>query len=151
MSERTRRAYDTWARSYDTDPNPHLVLEHDDVLALLSAQRGEYILDAACGTGRYTVDIQRSGAHVCGVDISEEMLSVARTKLPDVDFGRADLTEALPFRADTFDAIVCAQALKHLASLLVPVREFARVLKPGGRLVFSVTHPEMNWQGYDIS
>ncbi len=150
MSERTRTAYDKWARSYDSDPNPQLVLEHDEVLTLIGAKPGEQVLDAACGTGRYAAEIAKAGANVCGIDFSEEMLTIARAKLPKVEFRLADLNTRLPFTDDVFDGIVCAQALKHLPNLLVPMQEFARVLKVGGRLVFSVTHPEMNWQGYEM-
>lgn len=150
MSERTRKAYDQWARSYDSDPNPHLVLEHEDVLALIAPAAGESILDAACGTGRYTAEIARAEATVRGIDFSEEMLVIARAKLPDARFDHADLREPLQFKASTFDAVLCAQALKHLPDLSKPMQEFARVLKPGGRFVFSVTHPELDWTGYEM-
>ena len=151
MTDRTQTAYDEWAATYDTSPNPQTLLEYDDVLALLNVQRGERILDAACGTGRYTAALLERGANVIGMDISEGMLAVARRRLPLADFRRGDLTRTLEFPAADFDAIVCGQALKHLRSLVPTVAEFARVLKPGGRLVFSVTHPAMTWDDYEMS
>ena len=149
-SDRTKRAYEQWAAQYDQDPNPQLVLEFEDVLRVVDPKPGEAILDAACGTGRYTVAFHTRGADVLGVDFSAGMVAQARRKNPALRFVIADLREPLPLVADTFDAVNCAQALKHLPSLRTPVTEFARVLKPGGRLVFSVTHPEMDWNGYEL-
>lgn len=150
MTERTRSAYDHWAASYDTDPNPQNALEYQPVLEALDAKAGERILDAACGTGRYTKPLHEAGAEMVGLDFSEAMLAKARERLPEVEFVRGDLSEPLPFADASFDAILCGQALKHLPDLHVPMREFARLLRPGGRLVFSVTHPDMNWDGYEL-
>jgi SAM-dependent methyltransferase len=45
---------------------------------------------------------------------------------------------------------LCAQALKHIADLGFVMRQFAEVLRPGGRVVFSVTHPDMVWTDYEM-
>lgn len=150
MTERTRSSYNAWASTYDSDPNPQTALEFVPVLDALSARSGERVLDAACGTGRYTVPLHEQGIEVVGVDFSSDMLAVARARLIDVEFVEADLNQRLPFANASFDAVLCGQALKHLPDLTGPMHEFARVLTPGGRLVFSVTHPEMDWTGYDM-
>ena len=54
MSERTWHAYERWAASYDTDPNPQIILEEESVLREVNCQPGVAILDAGCGTGRYS-------------------------------------------------------------------------------------------------
>jgi ubiquinone/menaquinone biosynthesis C-methylase UbiE len=150
MSERTRKAYDQWASTYDTSPNPQIVLEFPDVLALLATIAGEAILDAGCGTGRYTQAIAERGASVIGLDFSAEMLALARRRMPATDFHAADLMKPLPFPSHYFNAILCAQALKHIPDLGHVMREFARVLRPAGRVVFSVTHPCMVWDNYEM-
>lgn len=150
MTERTKTAYESWAPTYDTDPNPHTALEYKPVLQTLAAREGEMILDAACGTGRYTVSLHRHGVEVVGLDFSQAMLAVARGRLPDVPLIKADLNDALPFSDESFDGVLCGQALKHLPDLRGPFREFSRVLRAGGRFVFSVTHPEMDWNGYEM-
>jgi ubiquinone/menaquinone biosynthesis C-methylase UbiE len=150
MSERTRNAYDQWAPTYDSSPNPQIVLEFPDVLELLAPTAGETILDVACGTGRYTVVIAERGAAVIGMDFSAEMLARARRRMPNTEFHTADLTKPLPFLSHYFDAILCAQALKHIPDLGLTMREFARVLRTGGRVVFSVTHPGMVWDNYEM-
>jgi ubiquinone/menaquinone biosynthesis C-methylase UbiE len=79
------------------------------------------------------------------------MLDRARAKLPSVRFEAGDLASPLPFPDRRFDKICCAQTLKHLPDLRPTLREFSRTLQPGGWLVFSVTHPDMVWNGYEMS
>jgi SAM-dependent methyltransferase len=78
------------------------------------------------------------------------MLALARHRVEQAEFLEADLQESLPLPSSAFDKVGCAQTLKHLPSLAVAFREFHRVLKPGGLLVFTVTHPEMDWEGYEM-
>lgn len=150
MSDRTRLAYERWAPAYDSDPNPHLALEYPILSAAVAAESGDRILDAACGTGRYAIPFAAAGANVTGLDFSEAMLARARIALPSANLCRADLTRPLPLSGSCFDKVNCAQALKHLEALGPSLREFARVLRPGGLLVFSVTHPDMTWDGYEM-
>ena len=151
MPNRTVATYDRWAPTYDINRNPHIVLEHDDVVSLVDARPGEDILDAACGTGKYTTHFHAAGARVIGIDLSPGMLERAIAKFPEVSFRIADISERLPFENDRFDKVNCAQALKHLANLAAVFGEFSRVLKPGGNLVFSVTHPDMTWDDYEVA
>ena len=150
MPDRTQQAYNRWSYTYDSEGNPQIVMEHDEVLALVDPRRGESILDAACGTGKYTIEFADAGADVVGVDNSQGMLDRAMDKYPQLTFRFADLSERLPFGDASFDKVNCAQALKHLADLSAPLSEFARVLRPSGALVFSVTHPDMLWDDYEI-
>jgi len=148
---RTGAAYDRWAASYDEDSNPQTVLEEPTVMELVSPSRADRILDAACGTGRYCRLFHEQGAEVVGVDFSPGMLHVARSRLPTIDFQEVDLTRPLPFRDGAFGKINCAQALKHLPDIRPALREFARVIAPGGAVTFSVTHPDMLWEDYELS
>ncbi|HTV46873.1 MAG TPA: methyltransferase domain-containing protein [Phycisphaerae bacterium] len=150
MTQKTRQAYDRWAHQYDADPHPHTKLEFDDILALLAPQAGEKILDAGCGTGRYIPALIRAGARVVGIDFSPNMLASARSKNPGVEFRAVDLSSSLPFVDREFDAILCAQVAEHLPVLGPPIKEFFRILKPGGRAVISVTHASMTWEGYEL-
>jgi ubiquinone/menaquinone biosynthesis C-methylase UbiE len=148
---RNKSAYDQWSDTYDTDSNPHIALEEEDVVDMVASVAGERILDAGCGTGRYCQLFQRRGAQVVGIDFSEGMLRVARQKMPTIAFQCVDLTGILPFAEASFDKVNCAQALKHLPDLINPLKEFARVVKSSGTITFSVTHPEMDWEGYEMS
>jgi ubiquinone/menaquinone biosynthesis C-methylase UbiE len=148
---KNREAYDRWSDTYDADPNPHTAMEEEEVLDLVAAGPGELILDAACGTGRYCRLFQSRGARVVGIDFSEGMLRIARQKVPTVAFHCMDLAGTLAFPEAGFDKVNCAQALKHLPDLTLPLEEFARIVKPSGTITFSVTHPEMDWEGYEMS
>ena len=151
MMKRTQVAYDRWSETYDAEGNPQILMEHDDVVALVDAHPNESILDAACGSGKYTTEFHKAGAVVVGVDFSQAMLDRAVRKHPQLTFRFADLSEPLPFDDTTFDKVNCAQALKHLSDLPAVFAEIARVLRPGGAFVFSVTHPDMFWDDYEIN
>ena len=132
-------AYGRWARTYP--PRPHNALmevEHATVLALLPEVRGQIVLDAACGTGRYLRELGDRGARVIGIDLSPAMLDRARGLTRRL--ARADL-RALPFDAMSIDLVVCGLALGDVAELELALSEIARVLRPGGRVIYSVVHP----------
>ena len=132
--------YAQWADDYDEPGNDTIELEEPIVQRLLDRFPDGPVLDAACGTGRHTAYLSRLGRDVVGVDSSEAMLAQARAKLPGVDFRRGELT-ALPLADGEVAYAVCALALSHLPGIAPPVKELARVLAPGGRLVVSNPHP----------
>lgn len=100
----------------------------------------ESVLDVACGTGDLTLDLLRRGHHVAGVDLSEQMLALARRKIASANFQPSTFTfqvadaEALPFPDASFDAVACAFGVRNFVHLEKGLDEMLRVLKPGGRL-----------------
>jgi len=117
--------------------------------AFLAPQTGESILDAGCGTGRSLPAIIDAGARPVGIDFSVEMLKVAQRRLPGAWLAAADLQRPLPLRSARFDAALCALVGEHLEDLPFTFAELRRVLRPGGRFVFSVYHPEMAAAGIE--
>ena len=132
-------AYALWAPSYP--PHPHnalMALEQQTVLALLPDLTASTALDAGCGTGRYLRLLGDRGARVIGVDLSAAMLSRAGAdRLP---VARADI-RLLPMASQSIDVIVCGLVLGDVPDLQTALAELSRVLRPGGRLVYSVVHP----------
>src|SRR5947208_3650369 len=138
-----RAGYDLWAETYDATCNPLVALDRRHTLPLLAPRPGEAILDAACGTGQHLRSLAHAGSRPVGLDLSLAMLRVANRRLARVPLVQADLERGLPLRRRTFDAVLCALVGEHLTRLPVFFRDARGVLKPAGRFVFSVLHPEM--------
>jgi demethylmenaquinone methyltransferase / 2-methoxy-6-polyprenyl-1,4-benzoquinol methylase len=100
---------------------------------------GSLVVDVACGTGDFCRELERRGHRSVGMDLSLGMLREARTDAPLV---QADgLT--MPLGDDSVDGITCGFALRNVSDVADLVREFARVLRPGGRIsLLEVAEPE---------
>jgi len=108
--------------------------------ALLDAayvRPGVRVLDVACGPGYAAGTAAGRGAVAVGVDFSSEMIDEARGRYPDVDFRSGD-AEQLAFDDSEFDAVVLNFGMLHLARPERALEEAGRVLRPGGRIAFTV-------------
>lgn len=137
--------YRIWSATYD-GPNPAFDLDGPILAKIFDALPVGDALDAACGTGRLGDLLAARGHRVIGVDSSPEMLAIARAKVPAGDFRSGDLYR-LPVDDAAIDLVTCALALTHVTDLGPVLAEFARVLRPGGRLVISDMHPERVLRG----
>ncbi|TMB21891.1 MAG: class I SAM-dependent methyltransferase [Deltaproteobacteria bacterium] len=156
MSMRVRRpgvrdGYDAWSTTYDETPNPLVALDRRYTMRLLEPRPSERILDAGCGTGAYLRLILLAGSSPFGLDLSRGMLRVARRRLPSVPLAQANLDDPLPVRGWVFDAVLCALVGEHLENVSLLFREFSASLVAGGRLIFSVFHPEMAAAGIEAN
>jgi ubiquinone/menaquinone biosynthesis C-methylase UbiE len=115
------------------------------VIALARLMPGERVLDVATGTGivacQAAINVGPTGT-VMGIDLSDSMLAAAQAKAnraglnDQVGFRKMD-AEALAFKKESFDAVLCLFALLHFPNPLVALREMLRVLRPGGKLVLA--------------
>ncbi|MBR5141899.1 MAG: bifunctional demethylmenaquinone methyltransferase/2-methoxy-6-polyprenyl-1,4-benzoquinol methylase UbiE [Bacteroidales bacterium] len=99
------------------------------------------VLDVACGTGDFTIEIAKkvsAGSEVIGVDISEGMMEIGKEKMLKTGV-TAEMTvadcEALPYDQNTFDRIAVGFGVRNFEHLDLGLREMCRVLKPDGKLV----------------
>ena len=143
----------TVAQRYDSIAERHLAqvfegpfndyYERPAMQKLLGDVTGQMVLDAGCGPGDYAQWLLQHGASVLALDSSPRMVQLTQDRLGDaIETRQADLNEPLAFiSADQFDTVLCSLVLDYIEDWDRLFKEFGRVLRPFGRLVFSVHHP----------
>jgi ubiquinone/menaquinone biosynthesis C-methylase UbiE len=106
----------------------------------LLPEPGRATLDLGCGEGRLTRDLAERGHRVIGLDASATLIGAARLAHPGGDYRAADAAD-LRFADASFDLVIAYNSLMDIDDMPGAVREAARVLEPGGRLVISILHP----------
>lgn len=152
------RGWDDYAPFYDWE-NARTLQRRDVAFwqRLAAAQDGR-VLELGCGTGRIAVPVARAGAHIVGIDRSEEMLARARKRIARARLGRqltlvrGDIRE-LPFTTRTkFSAVLAAygilQSLTRERDLARTFASVARVLRRGGLFAIDVVPDLPNWDEY---
>jgi len=129
--------------------------EQDTFLSWLELSPGKVLLDVACGAGGPALRIAaKTGCSVVGIDVHEHAVSTAcslaikRGLSRRTEFRVVDAAQQLPFSDASFDAIICIDAVNHFSDRPQVIAEWARLLKLGGRLLFTdpitVTGPLTN-------
>lgn len=108
-----------------------------DLLRRAGIAPGYSVLDVACGPGFVAAAAAERGAVVRGLDFSEAMLEVARGRFPGLTFDQGD-AEALPYADGSFNTVMSNFGIHHAPNPAAALAEARRVLRPGGRLAFTV-------------
>ncbi|MEK6322895.1 MAG: class I SAM-dependent methyltransferase [Acidobacteriota bacterium] len=120
-------------------------IERPAIKQLIGDIEGARVLDLGCGAGTYSVWFAELGAQVVGLDLSQTMIALAQDKARQrsvqPDFRVADIREALPFGEAEFDMVFTGTALHYVENIGAVMKQVARVMKPGARLIASVLHP----------
>lgn len=116
------------------------------VQAIADSREPLQILDVAAGTGDFAIAIAKKvhpESEIIGIDLSEKMLEVGRTKVPgNVHLQQGDV-EALPFPDDHFDRLSVAFGIRNFEHLEQGLAEMHRVLRPGGKMVIlELSYPD---------
>ncbi len=111
-----------------------------EVLRALGVGEGTRLLDVACGSGFAARMAAERGAVVTGIDITPELLAIARERVPTADFRHGGM-DALPFADDAFDVVTGFSAFQFADDADRAVGEAARVVTPGG-LIAAATFAE---------
>jgi ubiquinone/menaquinone biosynthesis C-methylase UbiE len=121
---------------------------HDAVVRELLPEPGGLAVDVGCGEGRWTRGLAALGHDVVGIDRSDALVEAARNADPT---GRYEVAAAdvLPVGDGEAALVLCINVLMHVVDLGGALREFARVLAPGGVLVAAITHPVMEAGTFD--
>ena len=131
-----RQGHDALATSYQAFFAAVTTLATNPLLDAVRLRPGTRLLDVATGPGALAGKAASRGARPIGIDLSPQMVELARQLHPAINFYEADV-EHIPFPDDAFDAIVCAFGLGHFPRPEVAVAESVRTLLPGGRIAFS--------------
>lgn len=138
---RGQRVHAQWESDYlNADLDRLYDAAFERIVDALAPAPGATILDAGCGYCFHAIRLARRGLRVTGVDFSDSALAdgrrnVARAGLTDkIEVQKANLL-ALPFPAEYFDFVNCWGVLMHIPEIDRALSEFARVLRPGGKLV----------------
>jgi SAM-dependent methyltransferase len=118
--------------------------EQDTFIGWLDLSPGNTLLDVACGAGGPALRIAATtGCSVVGIDVHEQAIATANSLAAQrglaerAKFRVINATGRLPFLDSTFDAIICIDAINHFPDRTLVIAEWARLLKPGGRLLFT--------------
>jgi SAM-dependent methyltransferase len=118
--------------------------EQDHFLSWLNLSEGKSLLDVACGSGGPALRVaDKTGCSLVGIDVHDQAVATAKSLAQQrgltqcAEFQVVDAAGPLPFRDGQFDAITCIDAINHLPDRTHVISEWARLLKVGGRLVFT--------------
>ena len=142
---------DFWNARMGEGNDFHKQLVEPSQLRLLGSVVGDRVLDVACGNGQFARKLTELGAMVVGIDAAEGMVRNAKARsapgTSSVEYRVVDATDEAALLAlgeRGFDAAVCTMAIMDMASVVPLAQALTQLLRPGGRLVFSVVHPCFN-------
>src|ERR671921_255697 len=124
-----------WSLSEDQQ-----VPNYEDALARVGLGPGRLVLDVGCGVGAFLRLVAERGGRPHGIDASEALLGLARSRLPDADLRHGDM-EQLPHGDDTFDLVTGFTSFFFANDIVAALREAGRVAKPGAAVVINVWGP----------
>ena len=139
---------DGWAEMMRTGAGPrqtrNLILDGPH-LQLLGEVWGKRILDAGCGEGRFARMLAERGAAVTAIDLSRRVLELARAHEAKarlgIEYVQMSMTDLSQFADESFDGVVAYLSILGVEDFETALCEIARVLKAGGRFMFSTVHP----------
>lgn len=136
-----------------TDSYQTKVIE-PNLIRVLGDVKGKKILDIACGEGYFSGLLAEMGAKVTGLDIGEELISIAKQKYTKPAFHHMRAEDVGTLKREQFDIAICVLALQNIEDIKAVFQGIASILRPGGRFIFVLNHPVLrnprvtDW-GYD--
>ena len=149
MNLNVQDAYNQWAEQYDTNRNRTRDLEAVALREMLNGLPFSSCLEIGCGTGKNTAWLMTQAAQITAVDLSEEMLAKAKSKIQSdrVNFIQADILEPWYFAPEVVDLITFSLVLEHIEHLGPVLEKASACLKPGGYIYIGELHPFKQYGG----
>ena len=127
----------------------HKILLDPNTLLMLDINKGDRILEIACGNGQFSRIMTREGAKVTAIDLSDEFIKIAKTKplANKIDYQVIDVCnpdDLNKLKGNSFDAAVCAMGLMDMENIEPLIRFLPEIIKNNGKFVFSIMHPCFN-------
>lgn len=145
MSYATYNDIAEWYDNYLSENPIYQEMVLPSLLDLTGDIQGQTICDLACGQGWITRELARRGAQMTGIDLADQLLTLARRHEEQeplgISYQQGDAQNFDPPAAEVFDGCVCVLALMDIPNLAEVFMTMRRLLKMGGWLVFVVTHP----------
>jgi 2-polyprenyl-3-methyl-5-hydroxy-6-metoxy-1,4-benzoquinol methylase len=121
------------------------------VKELLGSVRGKKVIEIGCGNGYFSRTLAKHGAKVTALDVSSKMIAIANAEEKKKPLGIVylprDAARLHGIKSGFFDLAVANMVLMDIVNIEAAIKEIGRVLKPGGRLVFSILHPAFMFDG----
>ena len=113
-----------------------------NLIRLLAPEKGKKFLDLACGQGFFTHAIAAEGAHVTGVDISSELVDIARKHAGhNEEFYVSPSDELSKFKNKSFSTVFCVLAIQNIERMALTFKEVGRIIEDKGRFILVINHP----------
>ena len=137
--KKIRKVYGRAAKNYDKFWDFYIVPSYSKTLARINLQEDSKVLDLGCGTGELLKILEDlfPSSELTGIDLTEEMLAIAKQKLSSrVELLLGSVTN-LPFDSESFDWVIMSNIIGHLSDKKTALLEAYRVLKNPGRIVIT--------------
>lgn len=144
-----KQAYNIWAEQYDTNVNRTRDLEAISLRTTLANRLFDNCLEIGCGTGKNTEWLLQKAKQVTAVDLSDEMLAMAKQKIQaaNVQFLQADITLDWTFASGTYDLITFSLMLEHIENLEAVFEKLSLVTAANSYVYIGELHPFKQYTG----
>lgn len=143
-----KKQYNQWAKRYDVEAkesNIATYLEEKSIKDFMPNVKNKEVLDFGCGTGRYTIPLAKRGANITAIDLTPNMIKLAKKKAKkeklNINFKNINLTKFKPDKE--FDLIISMLVLDHIKNLEKAIFVISKASKVGTEVIISNIHPEI--------